>query len=369
MCRSDHEGDVIPWNSEWKQHGKVSKSKRSDAFFCKTIIDPKYYLFPEMSLHQGFTLCSGLGGSLPTPENQTSLIATRNALNKLSTGYDTQCNGYWLGTTDEGNEGTWVKMEDGNPVTPHWRSSEPDGGEVQNCARGTLEDDLAIEDIPCDWKQCVLCSIHKLPVWTMLGACQLHDRNRLFAVVQNSPGNLLFEGYSFYTIEKRAGTWYWIEKDGMHHNRTIATLIKGSSIKKSWPIGRNIWRFEQSVCDEEPLETRKLLLSPCEEGHFTCDDATCIPLFQRCDLKPDCRDGSDEKDCRLVQFPATYRSDIPPAALGSETPLPVSLHVTIESADINTSSMEMHVNYNLTMTWVDPRLEFLNLNEDRTLNR
>lgn len=369
MCKSDLQGDVISWESTWEEHGTVKKSRKSLDFFCKTTVDPKYYLFPEMGLYQGFTLCEGLGGTLPIPENNTTLRSTRMALSRTARGHNIQCKGYWMGATDEGNEGTWVRMKDGEPITPFWRPSEPDGGEVQNCARGTVADDLAIEDVPCDIKQCVLCIIPKLPVWSMLGACQIHDRNRLFAVVQHTPGDLLFEGYSFYTIERREGTWYWVEKDGMHHNRTIATLIKGSSIKKSWPIGRHQWRFEQSVCDEEPMEIRTLLLSPCKEGHFTCDDATCIPLFQRCDLKPDCRDGSDEKDCRLVQFPPTYRPDIPPAALGSENPLQVSLHITIESADINTSSMEMHVNYNLTMTWSDPRLEFLNLNEDRTLNR
>lgn len=369
-CQEDMQGDIIPWTSEWTIFGQVVQFRQTLSFFCKTIVDPKYYLFPQMDLYQGFTLCEGLGGDLPSPENKTNVRATFRALSRILQGQGIQCKGYWLGATDEEQEGTWKRMNDGKPITPFWKSSEPDGGNVQNCARGTLENDLDIEDIPCDWKQCVLCVVHKLPVWSMLGACQIHDRNRLFALVQHSPGELLFEGYSYYTIEKRDGVWYWVEKHGMLQNRTIATLMTGSSIRKSWPIGRHSWRFEQSVCDEEPGEVRTLLLSPCEDGHFTCDDATCIPLYQRCDLKPDCRDGSDEKNCRLVQFPSTYRSDIPPGALiGSENPLQVALHVTLESADINTASMMMHTNYNLTMTWSDQRLEFLNLNEDRTLNR
>ena len=63
-CQRDIQGDVVPWNSPWQQYGIVRKSTKSLNFFCKTIIDPKYYLFPEMNLEQGFTLCSGLGGVL-----------------------------------------------------------------------------------------------------------------------------------------------------------------------------------------------------------------------------------------------------------------------------------------------------------------
>ena len=323
-----------------------------------------------MSLPLAFALCEGLGGELPIPVDKQSLKDTHEAITALSTDENSQCRGFWVGATDEENEGFWRNLKDNRLRTPYWRRSEPDGGEVQNCARSALQDEeFGIEDIPCDWKQCVLCIVPELPVWSLLGACQLHDRNRLFAPVQNSPGQIQFEGYSFYTIEKRADTWYWIEKDGSHRNHTIATLIRGSSIRKSWPIGRHPWKFERPVCEDEPNAIRTLLLSPCTLGQFTCDDATCIPLYQRCDLKPDCRDGSDEKDCRLVQFPPTYRSDIPPAALGSENPLLVALFVTIESADIDTASMMMHVNYNLTMTWNDGRLAFLNLNQDRTLNR
>ncbi|KAF2358411.1 C-type lectin-like [Trinorchestia longiramus] len=369
MCKTNLEGDILSWSNDWISHGKVIASRESSHFFCKTVFDPKLYLFHPMRLYHAFALCEGLGGYLPTPENESSLAAYQKAVLGLSSSGNFGCEGYWIGATDEKNEGYWKRMTDGRVITPHWKPNEPDGGEVQNCAQGTLGEDMALKDIPCDGKQCVLCELPKLPTWSLLGACQIHDRNRLFAPVQKKPGDLIFEGYSFYTIEKQNNTWHWVERHGENENRTIAKLISGSSIKKSWPIGRQSWQFEMSVCEEEPGEVRTLLFSPCKEGHFTCDDATCIPLFQRCDLKPDCRDGSDEKDCRLVQFPPTYRSDIPPAALGSENPLQVALHITIESADINTASMMMHVNFNLTMTWSDQRLEYLNLNEDRTLNR
>ena len=331
LCSENLEGDVVSWQSPWTPHGAVKRTKRPPKFFCQTVVDPKYYLFHEMSLSGGFTLCQGLGGELPVPTDAESLATTHAAITKLSEGHNIRCKGYWVGVTDEDSEGYWRQLTNNDAVIPFWRKSEPDGGTVQNCASGSLEDDLALEDIPCHWKQCVLCVVPELPVWSLLGACQLHDRNRFFAPVQTAPGEIHFEGYSYYTVEKKNKTWNWIEKNGDHGNETIATLTSGSSVTKSWPIGRHSWKFERPVCEDEPNTTRTLLLSPCRSGQFTCDDATCIPLFQRCDLKPDCRDGSDEKQCRLVKFPPTYRSDIPPAALGSDHPLQVRTILALSS--------------------------------------
>lgn len=39
---------------------------------------------------------------------------------------------------------------------------------------------------------------------------------------------------------------------------------------------------------------------PCKGNQFTCDDGTCIPYHWRCDLRPDCPDGTDELRCPEV---------------------------------------------------------------------
>lgn len=45
----------------------------------------------------------------------------------------------------------------------------------------------------------------------------------------------------------------------------------------------------------------------CNDNEFSCDDwterrkkATCVPLKERCDGKPQCRTGKDEMDCSLL---------------------------------------------------------------------
>lgn len=36
----------------------------------------------------------------------------------------------------------------------------------------------------------------------------------------------------------------------------------------------------------------------CREDEFKCDDHVCLPLSKKCDRARDCRDGTDENNCR-----------------------------------------------------------------------
>lgn len=40
-----------------------------------------------------------------------------------------------------------------------------------------------------------------------------------------------------------------------------------------------------------------ILCSACSINEFHCNDGNCVSLSWKCDLEPDCSDGSDEADC------------------------------------------------------------------------
>ena len=74
--------------------------------------------------------------------------------------------------------------------------------------------------------------------------------------------------------------------------------------------------------------THKLSLSTCNDDEFTCNDGHCIELNQRCDLKAQCPDQSDENDCNKLRLPDDYMANLPPA--GILDALNVNLSLTIE---------------------------------------
>ena len=56
-------------------------------------------------------------------------------------------------------------------------------------------------------------------------------------------------------------------------------------------------------------------LSGCAEDQFTCDDGQCVSIANRCDQIINCRDKSDETDCKLLVLDYGYNNYISPFTL------------------------------------------------------
>ena len=41
-------------------------------------------------------------------------------------------------------------------------------------------------------------------------------------------------------------------------------------------------------------------LTGCNSTEFSCKDASCVPMVERCDGKANCKDASDEEGCKYV---------------------------------------------------------------------
>ena len=113
-----------------------------------------------------------------------------------------------------------------------------------------------------------------------------------------------------------------------------------------------------------------LQLSNCDENQFTCKDGTCVPLTSRCDKKPDCKDVSDEKTCKIVDLDESryLKDDTAPAVVYGEK-LNVTLSIDVQSIlNILEVSQTMALKFDLEEAWVDSRLQFYNLKEDMEMN-
>lgn len=112
--------------------------------------------------------------------------------------------------------------------------------------------------------------------------------------------NFLYRGYGNYVIQKNNKQWTWVDQKDQS---VVASL---GEPKGGYPFGRQIWNIHKPMCYSEHNK-RNLLLTSCESDEFSCDDATCVAGDKRCNHFFDCRDKSDEKDCKMIKFAKDYK--------------------------------------------------------------
>ena len=122
------------------------------------------------------------------------------------------------------------------------------------------------------------------------------------------------------------------------------------------PVGKKPWSLPSSSCNKGLDEERTLLLTSCKEGQFSCDNAECIDIVNRCDGVTQCIDASDEKTYRLVNFdPEKYLKGKTPPSENSTLPLEVSGQIwTI--LDIQEVGQLTIIQFELVLKWFDSRL-------------
>ena len=193
-------------------------------------------------------------------------------------------------------------------------------------------------------------------------------------------GKLPFRGYYGSSIEYDANLGHWRLKG----RASTTTAVHNAT--SEYPLGKKLWYFHNEAdCNIDKDEDREkndhrhihhhqvgvryLKLSTCRrEDEFTCDDGTCINMIGRCDHKRDCPDYSDESNCGLVSIDSRrYISDFAPGQVEGYGMTKVDFKVEILALDdIRELDMTINVQFRLTLSWLDPRLEFSNLKVRRS---
>uniref|UniRef100_A0A0P4WGZ1 C-type lectin domain-containing protein n=1 Tax=Scylla olivacea TaxID=85551 RepID=A0A0P4WGZ1_SCYOL len=360
-CEDDPQGNYVSWEVGWTLQ-EVTSYEASLDDFCKDKFDMTYW-FPSLTHVESQYLCPSMGSRHPSATDRQEILAL---VDKAQAKFPPSHSCYadqWLNITDIQEEGVW---RDGKtPVRGDimWKKQEPNGIQYENCV--SINGRGGLDDVNCNTNaKCVICFFEGPKRFSLLGTCELELRNVYFMVVQPDVGELQFLGYGAYKIMLQEEVWVWLDSVTNH---TIATMV---NTNLDFPMGRRWWKLERSVCGQKAGGLRRLLLSPCPPGHFTCDDATCIAMDHRCDFKHDCRDKSDELGCEVVSFPEDYQNHLPPRLEqeGGGVSLPITLTVGVESLGVNTLAMTLEVSYTLSLTWVDNRLLYRNLKHNSNLN-
>ncbi|ROT78797.1 putative glycine receptor subunit alpha-4 isoform X3 [Penaeus vannamei] len=374
-CAEEEAGDALAWDSQvWDVYGKVRWMVRQKDDICQQQ-KRSFTIFPDrFSLSEALHLCQVVGGIIAVPQTDEENAWLYNE-SKI---HDAYCSGgqssyLWLGANDEKVERQWVYWGTGEPIPweSKWRGDGPNGGTVENCLV------LLSGTFPGRWSD-IAC----LDTYSFCVPCEFETRTSIYlkgpAMCEGSPFNLQYMlGDSVGGRPALVGFLhtdiFWDQERGSWVMRSL----KDSDAVATWtpiqegmyPFGNQEWHLETEVCGIPSGGTVNLTLSVCGAGMFTCNDGRCISLKQRCDLRVDCADQSDESRCSIVDLPEGYHIAIPPPAAAGNQTLPIFFTVNIIAfPTIVTQDLTFVASMQLKLRWQDTRLNFLNLHDDRTLN-
>ena len=177
-----------------------------------------------------------------------------------------------------------------------------------------------------------------------------------------------FTSVIFYDQEQQLWVWY-DRKD----NQTLAT---SSAPQTSLLLGVHEFDFsevQQHKCAISSGKVLMLKMTTCKTGQFTCNDGQCIEMEQRCDQTSNCKDESDEDNCRTIIMKDNYNKKIAPFTYDTvrHKNIPVTINVSMSIIDILKIEEVHHkfmLKFRLSLEWFDFRVKYYNLKKDRSSN-
>ncbi|XP_042228343.1 uncharacterized protein LOC121870578 [Homarus americanus] len=360
-CETDPQGDFISWERDLLQQNLTQEYMVLEQL-CRNGTDPFYFWFPWVPHGTAQYVCEALGSHLPQPTTEHEIKTLHNLTTQLWSD-DNRFRNIWTPIDDQENEGVWrSRVSSFTDISPLWSKGEPNGLEYENCV---YIGSKLMDDVNCfETLALAACRFEEQRVFTLRGICEKKSEKNSFLAWQDELGVLVFKGFNKGQIVKNNNSWVWMDTSS---NTTLARI---EDVKHDFPMGRHWWSLETHMCEQKPGTLRQLTLSSCPDNHFTCDDATCIPLEYYCDNKYDCIDNSDETDCQMIVFPDNYQKDVSPRPRGiHKDSVPITVEFLIESISVDTEGMAMKLSFEILLTWTDERLQYQNLKEDESLNK
>ena len=145
--------------------------------------------------------------------------------------------------------------------------------------------------------------------------------------------------------------------------------------KPSYVLGKHKWTVTGDVfsCHEGQPYTTLLKMSGCNpDREFTCDDGQCVNMEERCNQIPNCRDESDELDCKLLILKSSYNKNVPPIVptIGNnfnktEVWISINLQKIVSMEEVQ---HKIDLQFEISLQWKENRAQYHNLKTKRSLN-
>ena len=288
---------------------------------------------------------------------------------------------YWVSLTDNEEEGVWRDWYNDQPAKYQlpFTGTGPNGGLTENCARIETQDKWI--DSACSiFTGWCICSNSPRPLVVLRGLCPHSYIDSLY-LLRNIRGEKYKAIVFVSTVNtqiKYTGNNNWsltrIYTDGAN-SYNVSGRAKASQV--SFVLGKNTWTIEGDNinCNDGKPYVRDLKLTGCKGAEFTCNSGQCVEMSQRCDQIVDCKDKSDEKNCKLFVLEQNYNKFVPPITTVSSTnrtviPVPVNISITLmKVVSLTEVELIIELQFQIELSWKENRIKYHNLKKKTSLNR
>ena len=355
-------GDHLSWKGAiWKYEGEVQSLQTRDLCMSQTF--PHVFFFGKLlNWRDCKNLCSKLqeGGRIPSVGNVSEFESLLKWFQTLKTDL------HIFSPFVYESEGNFVDFYQRTPIPSDlpWWPGEPNGGVNEKCA-SWLQDNIF--DDSCDKPYNCLCKFYHSPILRLRGLCKNSNVDTHY-IVKNIGQQIEFLGLTGTEIKFFGQHW-------VLSVNTVNTTAMTFANEESFILGLNSWIFtnESAKCREGSPHLRELKLTRCHEGEFTCSSGDCVSMEERCDQAPNCKDKSDEVDCRLLQLEKNYNKKVPPFTSSQDnTIVPVQLDVFIDLlkvVEMEETNHKIDFQFSITLEWREnERVLYHNLKRLASLN-
>ena len=375
---------MVNWDTaKWNVTNMRSYETSYDQICKSQALGP--VIFPGLwNFTTSLTLCKNVRGNLLQIQDQSQQDKALELMNssKLCSNPPSKVmsEGSWIAWWDVPQEGKMVSPFDSQNVLTKdsyqmWDAGEPNGETIENCV--VLRRTGRWNDLDCGRSTCAICDMQETPVFETRGLCYGSSFDAHFGWTGEM--SLSKELYSFRGFSKSIIQWDENQSEwrmSLYHDESIYATCNETG--GGYPFGIFNWYFFNDTCPRagksETVAENTLRIpisfSACHKDEFSCRDGTCVNMTQVCDGQMNCQDKSDEVNCNSIIFDEAYLKYIQPPPLNeSETQMPLEANVTIESIlDLDEVNSLMKLQLKMDISWIDPRLEFVNLKEDANMN-